>query len=247
LSNTKTTPNFNALKERSRNFNPDIPLILAPTPTPVSIVLLPVKEPTWFEKNVQPRLSYAWKTGEKAWEIVENNPVTTVFVLLLLILLSVIARALDMSVWELLLGIGIICFVLLFIFVILLLLGNLIIYFLTQRQTFNAGLIFCLLALIVGGILYFFRCWKRQLYGLSEIIVALILIYFTIYKASGSEPRSFNELLQGDSLSIILALASSIYIIVRGLDNIGRESLEKAGMTLLNKYRSWASKDVSAS
>ena len=74
---------------------------------------------------------------------------------------------------------------------------------------------------LTGLVLYKFRRNYRVYYGLFEVISALALGGFTIARAVNYTSVSFIEFIYApDSLGTLLGLSSSIYIVVRGMDNI---------------------------
>lgn len=86
-----------------------------------------------------------------------------------------------------------------------------------------------------GLVLYIFRGKYRACYGLFEVISALALGGFTIARAVNYTSLSFIEFIYSpDSLATLLGLSSSIYIVVRGMDNIS-EARKKAE---INKNKS---------
>lgn len=67
--------------------------------------------------------------------------------------------------------------------------------------------------LIIGTLLYLFRCRSPRWYGLSEIFVGVGAAYYLYYDVL---PTSQNR------LAIGISIAGAIYIIVRGYDNVYR-------------------------
>jgi predicted membrane protein len=78
--------------------------------------------------------------------------------------------------------------------------------------------------LVFGSCLYIFRHASRVWYGITEIIVAVVLTYYTISRTVPSPNETIAKL---NFFATVLALSSSIYIVVRGLDNIGDQNLKK--------------------
>lgn len=117
--------------------------------------------------------------------------------------------------------------VLVIFYLILWLLGKLFLFLLNEVSTANAVAIGTVFILILGSGLYFFRQSKKALYGIVEIISAVVLGAFALAKASGYESQTTVEFLsRSDILGTIVAISSSVYIVVRGLDNIGEENLK---------------------
>lgn len=72
-----------------------------------------------------------------------------------------------------------------------------------------------------GVTLYVFRRKFRAWYGFFEVISALILAGVTIARPIHYKSTSFVDFLNSpDSLPTLLGLASAVYIVVRGIDNI---------------------------
>jgi hypothetical protein len=86
------------------------------------------------------------------------------------------------------------------------------------------GLIWIVLAIAAGLATYWFRCWNLFYYGACEIVVAVAVIFLTVYPQSGtalitdqSVPSAWGVL-----LSKSVGISAGIYIMVRGLDNIDK-------------------------
>jgi hypothetical protein len=99
----------------------------------------------------------------------------------------------------------------------------------------KAMIFFGLIAVpLVGTILYFIRMNYRLWYGISEIVFALFLAVFTIYKSFDTSEVNVARFFAAPNLvARILALSTSIYVVVRGWDNIGEERAK----SLLNRIR----------
>jgi hypothetical protein len=81
------------------------------------------------------------------------------------------------------------------------------------------------LAITIGYILFFFRQNFRAAYGLSEIIVGVLAgILHTNNVIQFDEPKFY-----------LVLLSASIYLIVRGFDNMSIGMKNKSGSSLLNK------------
>lgn len=75
--------------------------------------------------------------------------------------------------------------------------------------------------LITGLILYGLRCGARLWYGVLEIVSALFISGFTVTHSFHTRHMTFAKFVQSpNSLPTLLGLVSSIYIVVRGLDNV---------------------------
>ena len=77
---------------------------------------------------------------------------------------------------------------------------------------------------------YWLRCQIKLVFGLIEVIVALLVIYFSINPANhallASPAASDLEIL----LSSSTVLLGGVYIFVRGLDNIGQKLPKPSGL-----------------
>lgn len=90
----------------------------------------------------------------------------------------------------------------------------------------NAILVGTIGILIVGSLLYVLRQVRRLWYGILEVASALLLGGYTIARGVKFEATKAADWLHNpEFLPTILALSSSVYIVVRGLDNIGSENL----------------------
>ncbi|MDX6497273.1 MAG: hypothetical protein QOG23_533 [Blastocatellia bacterium] len=127
--------------------------------------------------------------------------------------------------------------------------GSIVVAFVGISQM-KAMVFFGLFAVpLVGTILYFIRMNHRLWYGVSEIVFALFLAVFTIYKSFDTSEVNVARFFTAPNLvARILALSTSIYVVVRGWDNIGEErakSLQSLGKqqlktvfaSLLNRIR----------
>jgi hypothetical protein len=81
----------------------------------------------------------------------------------------------------------------------------------------------------IGCALFFIRKKYLICYGVFEVITAIVIASFTIFKATNMQPSAtFDALMhQSDALVTLIGLFSSVYIVVRGLDNIEKGILEK--------------------
>lgn len=82
-----------------------------------------------------------------------------------------------------------------------------------------------LLTITIGYFLFLFRCHYRVAYGLSEIIVGVLAgVLHTINLVEFDKPELY-----------LTVLSASIYLIVRGFDNMSIGMKGKSDMLLLNK------------
>lgn len=89
----------------------------------------------------------------------------------------------------------------------------------------SAGVGFAIAAGGLGGALFAFRNWRRKWYGASEVAAGLIIAF---YIAVDKKLTTMGSVLHSEnSLAAILGLASAVYVVVRGLDNIKVGSEEK--------------------
>ena len=73
-------------------------------------------------------------------------------------------------------------------------------------------------ALFMGGVCYFFRSRLRACYGLTETIIGILV---ALSKTSETPPGSNNlDVTQVSPTFAIAILTASVYLIVRGLDNL---------------------------
>jgi|GEM_PF-2607937 len=77
--------------------------------------------------------------------------------------------------------------------------------------------------LILGICLFVFRQISRLWYGVTEVVSALLLAGYTMARTVTSPGEKIAEI---NILTTLLALSSSTYIVVRGLDNIGVDNLK---------------------
>lgn len=90
------------------------------------------------------------------------------------------------------------------------------------------------LVLLLGFGLYLFRQRKKFWYGVFEIIVALCISGYTIWRAHHFEmPTTAQFVTSSDFFATFLGLMSSVYIVVRGLDNMGAEGGVKKSLSKL--------------
>jgi LPXTG-motif cell wall-anchored protein len=95
------------------------------------------------------------------------------------------------------------------------------------------------LVLLSGSGLYFFRQKKKFWYGVFEIIVALFISGYTIWRAYHFEiPSTVQFVTSSDFFATLVGLMSSVYIVVRGLDNLGAEEEVKKLLSKLKSLRS---------
>jgi hypothetical protein len=76
---------------------------------------------------------------------------------------------------------------------------------------------------VIGAYLYFLRCRYRLAYGIIEIVAALGIVTVSLITTVSVNVRPTTDyvLWWASSFSPWLQLAAAIYILVRGLDNIG--------------------------
>ena len=80
-------------------------------------------------------------------------------------------------------------------------------------------------ALFIGGVCYFLRSRLRACYGLTEILVGILV---ALSKTSETPPGSNNlDVTQVSPTFAIAILTASVYLIVRGLDNLVEGSKEE--------------------
>ncbi|HEY6807107.1 MAG TPA: hypothetical protein VI306_26250 [Pyrinomonadaceae bacterium] len=111
---------------------------------------------------------------------------------------------------------------LLLVFLILWLIAKLFQYL--AAGILNSSAIFggMVAVLILGCCLFTFRQLRRAWYGLTEIIFAVGLAAYTISRTSPHEKIGDMNI-----FTSVLGLSSSIYVVVRGLDNIGVKNLKE--------------------
>jgi hypothetical protein len=109
------------------------------------------------------------------------------------------------------------------LYLVLFLVVKLFQYFVAGIYNTNAIVGSIIGVLVLGSVLYVFRYLYRMWYGILEIISALVLAWYTI--ARTIKPGA--TIADLDIFAAVLALSSSIYIVVRGLDNIGEKNLKK--------------------
>lgn len=78
--------------------------------------------------------------------------------------------------------------------------------------------------LVIGVYLYFLRCRHRLAYGVVEVIAAIGIVTVTLVNTltSFSRPIPNEALWWASSFGPWLQLAAAVYILVRGLDNVGQ-------------------------
>jgi hypothetical protein len=81
------------------------------------------------------------------------------------------------------------------------------------------------LTVIVGGLAYWARCQHQFLYGVLEIVIALVVIVLTFAPQTGFPQTASSLLVQGPSVWGVLlpkgiGASAGVYIMVRGLDNM---------------------------
>lgn len=71
------------------------------------------------------------------------------------------------------------------------------------------------LGILVAWGLYMFRCWHRNYYGMLEIGIGAVMCWSACGSFAGTEPMDEHKLWAARA-----TLASSIYVLVRGMDNM---------------------------
>jgi multisubunit Na+/H+ antiporter MnhB subunit len=101
-----------------------------------------------------------------------------------------------------------------------------------EPQSFNKSvekvgtfIYFGAMAFMVGALLYGMRLMRRRSYGVLEICAGTVTVVFALFEASQSATAN-STLADLLVYSTLLKIAGGLYIIVRGLDNIG-ESLSE--------------------
>ncbi len=93
-------------------------------------------------------------------------------------------------------------------------------YFLIRAASVTASAI-PMFALATGFVLFRFRCKARLVHGILEIAAGLTLSVSGTMKATEWKATATAVLLRSDQLlPVVLAVASAIFIVVRGCDNI---------------------------
>lgn len=88
------------------------------------------------------------------------------------------------------------------------------------------------LAWIIGYALYTYREFFRKLYGAFEVLVGLAMAAFSVWYASGRQIVDTRTFLSSEaSLAVLLGFISAIFIVVRGLDNMGVGRSEEVAST----------------
>jgi hypothetical protein len=72
-----------------------------------------------------------------------------------------------------------------------------------------------------------FRCWSRFWYGCLEIVAAIGLMIIAVFHPEPGHLLLTNGSLFGSFLSDSLSYVASVYLMVRGLDNIGGDLPER--------------------
>jgi hypothetical protein len=185
-------------------------------------------EQSWFQKYIKPYFGADWQSFETIGGVI----------LLLLLLFGLIwGLSVDYGLRGALSTILVMGSLFGAVSLITWFLIILLVYIFREASKTNAIIIFCFISLLFGAVFYVFRSWKRAWYGVSEIIIALFLCGFTIYKISDYKSRNASDLAGLDILGIFIALGSSSYIIVRGFDNIGWDNLGNIWKNLRNIFR----------
>jgi hypothetical protein len=85
--------------------------------------------------------------------------------------------------------------------------------------------VYFVVSVLVGALLYWLRCRHRILYGMGEILVALLLLYLLFFPETPTEvgrngwTGSLGPVWGGD-LSRAVTWFVALYALVRGLDNV---------------------------
>jgi hypothetical protein len=78
--------------------------------------------------------------------------------------------------------------------------------------------IFVVISFCIGGFwLYVLRCRDRVVYGCIEIVAAVLTFYFTVVNRFPVETKLDSK----EAVTACIQIAAGLYILVRGLDNIG--------------------------
>jgi hypothetical protein len=87
---------------------------------------------------------------------------------------------------------------------------------------FRSGpILTCVLGFLIAVTLFRLRKSHQKIYGLSEIIFGLFILYQTFPKGRGGFSADFSDDFQKLQSSVVLiSVAGAVYIMVRGLDNI---------------------------
>ena len=89
--------------------------------------------------------------------------------------------------------------------------------------------------LFAGMLLFHFRLRIRSLYGVTEVVVGVLV---AIFKVFGNSPGAF-----ATNADFILAmLTASVYLIVRGLDNVHQGYRDPSKDSLAATVRKWIDK-----
>lgn len=99
-------------------------------------------------------------------------------------------------------------------------------YWIYRRVSSSDAVAVCVVGILMTGLLLFgMRRGARLWYGMLEIVSALFIGWFTVTHALHIRHVTFAQFVQSpNSLSTLLGLVSSIYIVVRGLDNVAEGS-----------------------
>jgi hypothetical protein len=84
------------------------------------------------------------------------------------------------------------------------------------------GVIGIFVTIAFGLFFYLLRCRWQLFYGLVELVVALAVIFLTFYPQTNYFEFSQGPTLVGRLLSRSVGASAGIYVMVRGLDNIGK-------------------------
>lgn len=197
----------------------------------------------WYEKNVQPILN-----NEYVSTFLSSKAVKGIFgILIFLFVLNVIGNIFQTigDNFEEIINVIVIILVIVAVFAAFgfgfWLLGFLFLFLLRTINTTNLLVIGSLFAFASGTSLYYFRQRNKVLYGLSEIIAGIMLVPFTIYNTESYQQNKINlDSLNGfEIVTLVLLVLSSIYIIVRGYDNVGEGNWKnylKNSWNILTKF-----------
>ena len=113
-------------------------------------------------------------------------------------------------------------------------------YWLYRKVSSADAVAVCVFGILITGLmLYGLRCGARLWYGVLEIVSAFFIGWFTVTHSFHIRHLTFAQLVQSpNSLSTLLGLVSSIYIVVRGLDNVAeglKRNKEAHNVTVENK------------
>ncbi|MGI4787355.1 MAG: hypothetical protein ACRYFS_00750 [Janthinobacterium lividum] len=98
----------------------------------------------------------------------------------------------------------------------------LLLYWIYKKVSSSDAVAVCVFGIFIcGTILYSLRSKARLWYGLLEVVSALFIGWFTLTRSIHFRHIKFSQFAESpNSLATMLGLVSSVYIVVRGLDNV---------------------------